>query len=210
MATKHVDIAETNGISASQMSEFFRLAAIPGSHVNRDTLQAFLEKRNPFGVDDGLLFKETTLLRPVETFVTSGEDNVLDEDVFFQSREGEIWVSPSFRKRFGYTFRKSRASNRKYVACKLKRNANDTAIRADLPESHLSELGDIARLIKGGALSKDCAYFAYVEDENGEVFAVRVCWSADARVWDVDDWRLVGCGDWGAVYRVLCPRKATL
>ncbi len=46
MATK-VDIAGTN-ISASQMSEFYRLAALPGSHIDRTTLQAYLERRNPF------------------------------------------------------------------------------------------------------------------------------------------------------------------
>lgn len=45
MATQ-VDIAETN-ISASQMLEFFRLAALQG-HVNRQSFQAYLEKRNPF------------------------------------------------------------------------------------------------------------------------------------------------------------------
>lgn len=50
MATK-VGIAETN-ISASQMIEFFRLAAIPGSRINRSTLQAYLEGRNPFGDPD--------------------------------------------------------------------------------------------------------------------------------------------------------------
>ncbi len=43
MATDKVDIAETNAISASQMSEFFRLAAKHGSHVNRETFQMFLE-----------------------------------------------------------------------------------------------------------------------------------------------------------------------
>jgi hypothetical protein len=35
-------------ITASQMSEFFRLGALPGSHVNRGTFQAYLERRNPF------------------------------------------------------------------------------------------------------------------------------------------------------------------
>jgi len=153
--------------------------------------------------------KETVLLRPVETLVASGED-VLDEDTFFQNRKGEIWVSPSFRKRFRRTFRKSRASNRKHVACELKRNANDTAIRADLPERHLSTLGDIARLIKGGALSRDCMYVAYVEDENGRVFAVDVYWGADGRGWCVFDWRLDEYGDWPAGLRVLCPRNAVL
>jgi len=46
MATK-VDIAGTD-ITASQLSEFYRLAALPGGHVNRATFQAYLERRNPF------------------------------------------------------------------------------------------------------------------------------------------------------------------
>jgi hypothetical protein len=208
MATKHVDIAETNGISASQMNEFFRLAAIPGSHINRRTFQAFIEKRDPFG--SRLLFKETDLLRPVETFDTSGEDDVLDEDAFFQSRKRKIWVAPSFREKFGRTFRKSRASNRKHVACELKRNANDTAIRADLPGRHPSTLGDIARLIKRDAFSKDCAYVAYVEDENKQVFAVNVYWVAEDREWFVSAWWLDVFGDWFAGCRVLCPGNAVL
>jgi hypothetical protein len=49
MATK-VDIAGTD-ITASQMSEFYRLAALPGSHVNRGTFQPYLERRNPFAFE---------------------------------------------------------------------------------------------------------------------------------------------------------------
>ena len=46
MATK-VDIAETS-LTARQQIEFWRLAATEGSHVNRVSLQASLEGRNPF------------------------------------------------------------------------------------------------------------------------------------------------------------------
>lgn len=46
MATK-VDIAGTS-ISAPQMSEFFRLAAVLESFINGATFQAYLERRNPF------------------------------------------------------------------------------------------------------------------------------------------------------------------
>lgn len=48
MATLKVDIAGTSAISASQMSEFFRVAGIKGSHINRGTLQDFIEGKNPF------------------------------------------------------------------------------------------------------------------------------------------------------------------
>jgi hypothetical protein len=49
MAMK-IDIAGTN-ISAPQMSEFFRLAALPENHVNRATFQAYLEGRSPFAFE---------------------------------------------------------------------------------------------------------------------------------------------------------------
>lgn len=167
-------------------------------------------------VKDFLGFKETSLLRPVTTAVASGKD-ILDEDTFFQNREGEIWVSPSFRKRFGRTFRKSQASNRRYVACELKQNASDTDTRADLPVFHLSKLGDIARFIKTqrggkkGVLRNDGrANFFYVEDENGEMFAVDVRWSADGRTWNVRDWGLGEFGDWNAASQVFCPGNAVL
>jgi len=159
--------------------------------------------RSIYGVE------ETALLRPVERLVASDED-VLYEDAFFQNRKGEIWVSPSFRETFGSTFRKSHASDRKYVACELKQNASDTAIRADLPKSHLSELGDIARLIKGGTLSKDHVYVAYVAGKNGVVFAVDVHWDAGDCEWNVSVWGLDESGGWDAVCRVFCPSNAAL
>ena len=154
-------------------------------------------------------FTETTLFHPVETLVASGE-GVLDEDAFFQSREGDIWVSSSFRERFRRTFRESRASNRKYVAYELKQGASDTAIRADLPKRHLSTLGDIARLIKGGSLSRDHVYLAYVEDENKLVYAVSVVWSPADPECRVNVWRLGELGALPAGVRVLCPSNATL
>lgn len=43
MAT-NVDIAKTD-ITASQLSEFFRLVALPDSHINRENLQWFLEQK---------------------------------------------------------------------------------------------------------------------------------------------------------------------
>ncbi|MEI7750292.1 MAG: hypothetical protein WCJ25_04820 [Candidatus Moraniibacteriota bacterium] len=161
-------------------------------------------------------FTETALLSPDTTFFASGKGE-LDEDAFFQSREGEIWVSPSFRKRFGRTFRKSQASNRRYVACELKQNASDTDIRANLPVSHLSKLGDIARFIKaqrggkkGVLLNNGLANIFYVEDENGQVFAVLVGWGSGGRTWYVYDWRLDEDGDWLAGRQVLCPGNAVL
>lgn len=161
-------------------------------------------------------FTETALLRPVATIVASGKDD-LDEDAFFQTRKGEIWVSESFRETFGSTFRKSRVSSRSYVACELKQNAYDTDIRKDLPKPHLSKLGEIARLIKaqrggmsGILLTNGRANIFYVKAKNGEVFAVDVIWYAGDREWNVGDWRLDEDGDWGAGNRVLFPGNAEL
>jgi hypothetical protein len=47
MASPKLDIAEAS-ISASQLSELLKLAAQPGTHVNRESLQAYIERRNPF------------------------------------------------------------------------------------------------------------------------------------------------------------------
>jgi hypothetical protein len=154
-------------------------------------------------------FTETALLSPDTTFFASGKGE-LDEDAFFQSRKGEIWVAPFFREKFGHTFRKSRASNRKYVACELKQSANDTVIQADLPKRHLSTLGDIARLIKSGDMSRDCTYVAYVEDKSGQVFAVGVDWRIGDRGWRVRCWGLDGGGLWFVGSQVLCPGNAIL
>ncbi|NTW46116.1 MAG: hypothetical protein HGB18_03650 [Candidatus Moranbacteria bacterium] len=160
--------------------------------------------------------KETALLRPVATGVASGGGD-LDEVTFFRSRAGGIWVSPSFREKFGSTFRKSRASDRKYVASELKQSANDTVIRADLPGAHLSKLGDIARFIKvqrggkkGILLNNGLANIFYVEDENGQVFAVNFRWNSAVRTWFVVVWKLGEHGDWNAGNQVLCPSNAVL
>ncbi len=187
-----------------------------GQFPNHPLILGVLRGTHEISKKDFLGFKETALLRPVAMAVASG-DGYLDEDAFFQDREGEIWVASSFRKRFGRTFRKSQASNRRYVACELKQRAGDTAIRADLPVSHLSKLGDIAHFIKaqqggkeGILFNKGLVDIFYVEDENGQVFAVRVYWGAGDRAWFVCDRELDGDGDWAVGYRVLCPGNAVL
>lgn len=71
MATKIV--IEGTNITASQMSEFWRLHANPDSHVNRKTLQAYLEGRNPFEVKVTNIFGFT-----VTSDGRTGEDFIRD------------------------------------------------------------------------------------------------------------------------------------
>jgi len=69
MATSIVDIDQTT-ISAGQMSEFWRLVPVPGSHVNGKTMQAYIERRNPFESKK----KENKILR----LISGGHNLVLD------------------------------------------------------------------------------------------------------------------------------------
>src|SRR3989344_1486317 len=94
MATK-VDIAGTD-ITASQLSEFYRLAALPGGHVNRATFQAYLEKRNPFAFERNehghvvLTFTGLDLIGSAEvTRLTAGGYRVSDyaKSCFLSTRE---------------------------------------------------------------------------------------------------------------------------
>ncbi len=80
MATVKVDIGGTN-ITASQLSEFFRLAAIPGSHINRASLQVLLEDRaKPF-----------------------------DEAAYYQTRPG-LYVNPDLKRYVGLQVRATRGA----------------------------------------------------------------------------------------------------
>ena len=76
MATK-VDIDQTN-ISAGQQKEFWRLATILGTHVNRTTFQAYLEGRNPFEKDTRIEFTVTgtglTAVAWISTLKSAGHE----------------------------------------------------------------------------------------------------------------------------------------
>ncbi len=77
MTTK-VGIEGTN-LTASQLVEFFRLAALPDSHINRVTVQAFIERRNPFeSVVAGLPLPEGTVTRRVKVDRTRTPQEVVD------------------------------------------------------------------------------------------------------------------------------------
>ncbi|MEI7749555.1 MAG: hypothetical protein WCJ25_00970 [Candidatus Moraniibacteriota bacterium] len=231
MATDRVDIVGTNGISASQMSEFFRLANIPGSHINHDTIQALIEKRNPFGNGEGRsILKESNLLKPVSCATVPKRTESFTAERWYQGRKG-LYVSGSFAYCFDLRARKlvTSAPERLYVASLLKANAYDRDIRKELPENHLSTLEDIAALIEaqpdgksGILLTNGYMNIFYVEGKNGKVFAVSAYWCTDVRAWRVDDWMLdmfcdgnwnadhFGDWNWYAGHQVLCPSNAVL
>jgi hypothetical protein len=203
------DAFETAGYTKEHLTKF-------GQFPDHSLILGVLDGTHEIILKNEFWFRETNLLRPVATSVVSGDD-ILDEDAFFRTREGEILVTPSFREKFGNTFQKSHVSSRLHVACELKRNAYDTAIRTDLPKSHLSKLGDIARLIKtqrggksGILLNNGCGNIFFVKAKNGEVFVVRVYWNDDVRVWYVHDLRLDERGRHSVSHRVFFAGNAAL
>lgn len=94
MATR-VDIAETNSISASQMSEFFRLAAIPGSHVNRNSFQTYLENRVIGSFPEGTVVRHAKVNRTrtpqevVDAVVATSRTPYVDTGVLATMPQGE-------------------------------------------------------------------------------------------------------------------------
>ena len=213
-------VIEGTNITASQMSEFWRLHANPDSHVNRKTLQAYLERRNPFGekASDGVLLTETRLLKPVAQATVPARTKPFNAAKFYQTGPG-LYVDDTFADRLDVNARRTvdSAPERPYVASLLKANAYDMDIRKELPETHLSTLEDIAGLIEaqpngksGLLLNNGYANIFYVEGKNGEVFAVNVDWGSGNREWNVRGWELGEIGNWNAGRQVLCPGNAVL
>ena len=185
MAMK-IDIAETN-ISASQMSEFYRLAALQGSHVDRVTFQAYLERCNPFAFESVLaLVNGNVQFNAVDTH---------DPQTFFQTRTG-LWVSDEFR-----SWILSKAKPVKKLAAAvgksydLTQDAYNREITPWLPKGYaLDESGACARIAtmiqkqpNGGAgdlLNNGYSNLFYVAG-----YVVYVIWRAIRREWHIHTWR---------------------
>ncbi len=163
--------------------------------------------------------RETRLLKPVaQATVPARTTTPFNAAAFYQTGTG-LYVYDTFADHLDLSARQTvdSAPERPYVASLLKANAYDKDIRKELPESHLSTLEDIAGLIEaqrsgksGFLLNNGYVNIFYVEDKNGEVFAVNVRWFSVDRRWFVHDWKLGGFGKWGAGSRVLCPGNAAL
>lgn len=161
---------------------------------------------------------ETRLLKPVATSIVPARTKPFNAAEFYQTGTG-LYVYDTFLDHLDLKARKTVDSTpeRPYVASLLKTDVYDRDIRKELPESHLSTLGDIAGLIEaqpngksGFLLNNGRANIFYVAGKNGEVFAVDVDWDSDAREWYVFDWELDGSGRWDADDQVLCPGNAVL
>ena len=157
---------------------------------------------------------EGKLLRPVAQVTIPARTKPFSVVEFYQTGLG-IYVYGTITDRLDLNTRQVVASppDRSYVALFIKVNAYCKDICRELPEEYLSTLEDIAGLIevqwggKSGVLLNDgWANIFYVEDVNGEIFAVFVRWDSDDREWYVGVWELDGVNRcWPAVRRVLCP-----
>ena len=183
------------------------------AEIERATINALKKLGSRYPV-----LAETTLLKPVAQATVPARTKPFNAAEFYQTGPG-LYVYDTFADRLDLRARKTvgSAPERPYVASLLQENAYDTGIRKELPEIHLSTLEDIAGLIEaqpngksGLLLSNGYANIFYIEGCNGEVFAVRVHWNSDDRMWDVIDWRLDEGGDWLADNQVLCPGNASL
>lgn len=209
MATS-VDIARTN-ISAFQLSEFFRLASIPGSHINGETFQAYIEERNPFEttLPPVVDFQETELLKLRESIRLPKWNDLTNPSEFFNSPG--IFLSSSFWKNIFPVFQPVACAPEQILHLpRMERRADDSEIRNNLPKEHLTNWTVLARFIRMYPQGRDGYFFCYMRDANAAVFAVGVHWISDNREWFVDDWELGGSGHWSAGYHVLCPGNAVL
>ncbi|QQS21174.1 MAG: hypothetical protein IPL87_01420 [Candidatus Moraniibacteriota bacterium] len=163
---------------------------------------------------------ENRLLKPVATAIVPARTKPFNAAAFYQTGTG-LYVYKKFVDHLYVNDRRTTvglAPERPYVALCLKERDCDKAIRANLPETHLSTLEDIAGLIeaqsggKSGLLFNDgFVNIFYVEGRNGEVFAVCVFWdSEDDCRWFVSSRVLGEDGDWGDACQVLCPGTAVL
>lgn len=193
------------------------LENLPGN-MSDDVMQGWID--NPKVLQEFLA--GLVAFPPQERFLIHHENFVLtggplgpsfergfDPDEFFKTRKG-LWVSEAFIDRILSVAEK--VMEGKWSELKswdLRKRATDTEVRAELPENHLVELWQIAKLIegqpygeKGPLLTNGYANLFYVKGKGGQVFVVFVLWDADYGWWRVHAWRLGGRGWWHAGYRV--------
>lgn len=159
MATQKVDIVGTNGISAPQMSELFRLAGIPHSHCNGATLQRYLERRNPFEIKDvgyclAPRVEESDSLRVSGVQLIPARNIPIRLAEFFKTRPGLCTTSTydgSFTLKELGSLESLNAvgplPERLYMAFSVKQLTLRKGLIENLPDDYLATLDDIAGLI---------------------------------------------------------------
>lgn len=159
MATDRVDIVETNGISASQLSELLSLGSNIRSHVNGRTLQRYLERRNPFEINNvgyslAPRLDTSAMLHATGVQIIPARTKPIVLTDFFKTRPGLCTTSTYDG---GFTLEKFGSleavnavgplSERLYITFKVKQIALEKSLLEDLPEDYLATLDDIAGLI---------------------------------------------------------------
>ena len=204
---------ENTSISALQLSEFFRLAGIPGSHVDGATFQAYLKQRNPFETISSSVsvvdFQETELLKPRECIRLSEWNDLIDPSEFF-SGQGTC-LSSSFQRDLLPALRQVvYAPGKTLYLPRMERNAIDSEIRDNLPKEHLISWVDLARFIRMYPQGRDGYFLCYMRGVGAAVFTVDVYWRSGGRKWSVSGWELDEGGYWSAGYQILYPGNAAL
>lgn len=162
---------------------------------------------------------ETRLLKPIAKMIIPARTKPFNAAEFYQN-SARVVISDDLADCLDLSARTTTDSipERSYVALLFKDDASDLAIRAELPEAHLSTLEDIAVFIEaqpngesGFLINDGCVTLFFVEGKNGAVCRVPVFWERMLHWWRIETWKFVLPEDeGGAIYQVVCPGDAAI
>lgn len=181
MAT-NVDKAWTS-VTAGQNSEFWRLAGIPGSHVNKDSFQSYLEGKNPF--NNLFIFRNFFYTRPGLYFY---------EDSQMKSATATCSIPKEYKsiKTLSKDFDLEESMNDSAIIKKL---GGEEAVRKNaVTWDQIEQMIQNQWEGKSGDLLN--ANIFYVIGENNVLFAVGVFWRSVSDEWRVYAYELGGYGRW--------------
>jgi hypothetical protein len=152
------------------------------------------------------------LLQPVTTVDIIAIDEFVARDKF---REGETidgvkiyWIGQNFKTNFLGLVEKGIAPATLRIQ-KLKKNSVDTPIMGELGETARTKLAQFWEQMKkqgqgqkGALLVNGHANIAYIDDENGTLWAVAAFWSSGGG-WRVEASSVAYPGEWDADYQVV-------
>lgn len=189
-------VIEGTDVTASQLKEFF--SAIDTRRITRQSLQAFLERRNPF----------TETEASPATFVTAD---------YFVNRPG-LWVPNDFMSRITQaypealvprglegveSFDLTKGSSDKIILARPEMGGEENVRKHTFTPDQIAELIDLQPSGEAGKLlTNGCTNLFYVVGANGVLFVVHVNWLAGSRMWGVISWELFEHGNWDAGDRV--------
>lgn len=199
-----------------QTAKFLATVAECMPNMPDDAMQRWIE--NPRSLKrflGGLCPSKYLFLTPGEVFTIAGGplgesfEKGFNPHEFFKIRKG-FCVSNEFIDRIlSVAERVMEGQPSELKSWDIRKDATDTQIRSELPEDHLVELWQIAKLIeaqpngeKGLLLTNGHANLFYVKGKGGQVFVVLVYWLAGHGEWGVDAWLLDEGVRWDAGRRV--------